>query len=135
MEQPKKRITAMCTAYGVDGAVRGGMIGLMWGLFQGTYYGWQDQLRGRLLGMHVARNLAANTVGFAAFLGIYQIAHCSMENSRKRSDWKNAAAAGLVTGGVMGLPLAVRTGEPRWALFAAGFTAALTGSLDLARPR
>ena len=46
-----------------------------------------------------------------------------MEASRKSCDWKNAAVAGLVTGGVMGLPVALRAGEPRLALMAAGLTA------------
>jgi len=119
----------------VDGALRGSMIGLMWGLFQGSYYGWQDNLRGRFLALHISRNLAANSLGFGAFLGLYQWAHCSVERSRCRQDWLNAAGAGLVTGGVMGVPLAIRAGHPRLALVSAGLTGGLTTVLDIAKTR
>jgi len=55
--------------------------------------------------------------------------HCSMEAGRKRCDWKNAAMAGLVTGGIMGLPVALRAGEPKLALMAAGLTGGTTHML------
>ena len=61
---------ASCGAYGVDGAVRGSMIGFMWGLFSSSIYGWQDGVRGKMLAAHVGRNLAANSAGFALFLGL-----------------------------------------------------------------
>jgi len=48
-----------------------------------------------------------------------------MEAGRNRCDWKNAATAGLITGGFMGLPVALRAGEPRLALMAAGLTAGI----------
>lgn len=59
-----------CVAYGVDGAVRGSMIGCMWGLFSSSFYGWNDNLRGKMLARHIGRNLVANGCGFAAFLGV-----------------------------------------------------------------
>ena len=52
----------------------------------------------------------------------YQGMHCAMEAGRRRCDWKNALTAGLVTGGFMGLPVALRAGEPKLALVAAGLT-------------
>ena len=122
MTEPMARRSRSCSAYGVDGAVRGAMIGCMWGVFSASYYGWHDNLRGKVLAGHIGRNVMANSCGFAAFLGLYQLAHCSVEASRGRCDWKNAAAAGLLTGGVMGLPMSVRIGEPKLAVMAAGLT-------------
>jgi len=59
----------------------------------------------------------------------YQFTHCFMEASRNRSDWKNAAGAGLVTGSIMSLPIALRAGEPKLALMAAGLTAGIVFEL------
>jgi hypothetical protein len=53
----------------------------------------------------------------------YQFVHCSAEAGRGRVDWRNAAVAGLVTGGLLGTPVALRAGEPKLALMAAGLTA------------
>jgi len=69
-DQGRSRGHGSCGAYGVDGAVRGSIIGCMWGLFSSSYYGWHDNLRGKMLVGHIGRNLVANSCGFAAFLGL-----------------------------------------------------------------
>jgi len=68
-------------------------------------------LADRPLALHVINNLALNTLGFAAFCGLYQLTHCTLAKKRGKSDVLNAAAAGFATGTIAPpKPLSISTG-------------------------
>ena len=66
---------------------------------------------------------------------MYQLLQCSLESSRGRVDWRNAAIAGYLSGACAGIPLAIRAKEPALVVVLAGLVAAVTTSLEFMKKR
>mmetsp|Transcript_44682 Transcript_44682/g.69928 ORF Transcript_44682/g.69928 Transcript_44682/m.69928 type:complete len:186 (+) Transcript_44682:200-757(+) len=112
--QAKQRRT--CAGYAAEGAIKGAALGTCWGLFEGTYLGSKAGIKGLNLVGHTAKCLGVNIVGFATCVSLYSSTYCACEKSRGIEDWTNAAIAGSVAGGVMAIPMALKTGNSRLVL-------------------
>lgn len=141
-----EELTTPCMSTFVDGAARGLLLGIAWGaVFDMPPLGFiveqqspQQQAAARLPKnppltvrrgpLAVCSSMARSSLGFAAFLGVYNISSCSIEKLRGGAkDFINPLFGGVTAGAVMGLP----SRNPRSIMWSAAGTGVITAGVTL----
>eukprot|EP00291_Cryptomonas_curvata_P004858 CAMPEP_0172198190 /NCGR_PEP_ID=MMETSP1050-20130122/27937_1 /TAXON_ID=233186 /ORGANISM="Cryptomonas curvata, Strain CCAP979/52" /LENGTH=130 /DNA_ID=CAMNT_0012874959 /DNA_START=14 /DNA_END=406 /DNA_ORIENTATION=- len=126
-----RRPRSLCGGYCVDGALRGAVVGLTWAAVHASYrFDCDPQLFDK---RSFAKTLITYPLGCAAFIGMYQMLQCNFESSRGRVDWRNTACAGMLSGAIAGIPLAVKAREPLLVLALATAVAVITSGLEISK--
>lgn len=122
-EKRIERVMESCTFKSIMSCVLGYGLGAAFGLFTSSVNPNVASVEKQQSAREILREMKATTLSYAknfAVLGcIFSAVECTIESYRGKTDWKNSAYAGGVTGGLIGLRAGVKGGI----VGAAGFAA------------